>query len=359
MELEATRQAKLRELREAEARREKEEKEKMEKDRVGGFFEVMSGKMKGGLEKLGGGGPQEDKWWEEVPVGKLLNAPLDDDSVQFLLTQQVAVAEKLRDANMLDEQEQSKAQARERRMSMVAEPLASLGPFEMLTLNPRDINFIKEPTRPKYSLTLTGDLAKLKSPEWAFIGKSGWLSKWAAITLEGPARAAAGIPEQAAFFAWAFPLLGMTADASHQLLEGSQLPPAMYFVVNGGFVYADENLQPVQCNAVKGPGDELHFEGPFKLESAIRDQLILANRLRAPTIQHFLNKQITHFTWVEPGAPGIDAANGAFVYVYGEMDKQHDCFFRVSEASAASPGGSPARGARPPMTHDDSSDFAQ
>ena len=217
-----------------------------------------------------------------------------------------------------------------------ASPLKSLGPFEMATLSPRDIGFVKHPNTQKFTVSLTGELATLAEDEWAFIGNAGWCTQWSAITLARAARADAGIPEHAAFFAWAFPLLGMTANASQQLLAG-RLTHAMYFAVNGGFVYADERLQPVQCNAVKGQGDHLHFDGPHRLDETKREELTHSHELRAPTIKFLLDKQIMGFTWVEPGTTGMvtaagkECSNGAFVYVYGEGDKQYDCFFRVSD----------------------------
>jgi hypothetical protein len=137
------------------------------------------------------------------------------------------------------------------------------GPFELVALSPAAIGFTKKHGSQKYTVTFTNDLAKLGESRWASQVSSmegpeetssrkasGWLTKWAEITLALHVRTAAGIPKKAAYFAWAFPLLGITADASKLLLE-KKLPSAMHFVVNGGFVYSDKNYQPIQVCDVR------------------------------------------------------------------------------------------------------------
>ena len=192
----------------------------------------------------------------------------------------------------------------------------------------------------------------------------------AKVNLSGEQARAANIPQAAhhphGHFAFAFPLKGMnklTASDEDELERAARTSAELALLINGGFVYMDENEEVVQINAIVNASapDGLRFNGPFALPAAKRTELIRGRdglyRFQPPTLGFLKSKGVTCFTWIEPGglgraqstwtssilapygggsqtfAEGKDLAPyGAFVYLF--QDAAFDCYFAVDGKEA-------------------------
>ena len=221
----------------------------------------------------------------------------------------------------------------------------------MEKVNLEAISFVKEASRPRYTVSFDKKvLEKLRA--YPFLGRSGVISPWDTITLTGEARERAGIPVDADFFAWAYPLQNMAQIGEDDPLLKNVTDSGLAFVIHGGFIYANNSLHPVGLNAVMGAAPKgeglafdgphpkrLAFDGPHPLSSEMRSKLENANRFVPPTMPSLIKDGVIKFTWVEPsfepglrGKDGAEWRTGAFVYLYNEH--KYDCFFRVGPKPA-------------------------
>jgi len=225
--------------------------------------------------------------------------------------------------------------------------LRSLGPYRIAAMDISSVGLINEYGTPTYSVNFnTVALAGLKA--FPFLGKVSSLSPWDAILMEADERVRRGIPVGATYLAWAYPLPGVAEiETIDSMLEGASA--GLAFVINGGFVYANNNFKPVGVHAVMGTCNEndsmdantIVFDGPYPLQPSTRRKLEQGSRFLPPTVHAHLKDGVTGYTWFLPSdslstaqregseishATGGDATGG-FAFVYD--DHNHDCFFSV------------------------------
>lgn len=176
-----------------------------------------------------------------------------------------------------------------------------------------------------------GSGATTATPEAACIG-NGMLSPLATITLgSNEEREAAGIPLNAVFFAFAYPLpLEVEVRTLYnQFAATMEVPAWLDFALVGGFVYVDKDGRFLRANALTPSMTQSHqeassaqcieFEGPLPAPRKVGESLTRQGRM-APLTLAFHNFHT--FAWVNPGE-SVDGepldnstalAFGAFVY---------------------------------------------
>ena len=174
-------------------------------------------------------------------------------------------------------------------------------------------------------------LNRLSKPNESSSTIIGILSPLTPVTLGPEAKLAAGIPVNAAYFAFAYPLECLAAS-SKTLIETvigsvSRLDDELFFFfLLGGFCYFDERKTFVQANAISlkpSPG-ELRFGGPFPISAKASKLLKESARLRPLHIASLNDAGLRSFGWVNPGESlgpsdeplheSVDWQHGAFVY---------------------------------------------
>ena len=208
---------------------------------------------------------------------------------------------------------------------------------------------------------------------------SSVLSPMAVVTVPADHRELVGIPKDADFFSFAYPLSlskGLTDDlieaaAMEESEEGTHHHEAytqswLDFVLIGGFCYFDKDRNFLSGNALSaGDGNSHHnfgrlnLQGPLSGSKEAGRALEQAGRMQKVTVPALTLLGFTAFAWVNPsespgGQPlglrdGITLENGGFVY---EAPERNQLFvYRMSlpgdpplaapsgEASDVSPGG--------------------
>ena len=177
---------------------------------------------------------------------------------------------------------------------------------------------------------------------------SGYLSPPNKITIKGERARRAGIPQNAAFYCFAYPLESL--NGQHDRLMTQHGEPWLYFLLLGGFCYFDAERVLLQTNAlVLSPTErKLTLAGPFQPSSLAVAALQSASRMRAVTLTQLRDQGFQQFAWLNPAErPGdhpvlADAAeppqnNGAFLYLLaGEVDAV--VYFVIPRAPAVSEG---------------------
>ena len=169
-------------------------------------------------------------------------------------------------------------------------PLQSLGPFkgvpiEFVTLGVETIN-IMELQGGAYSINLDSPcLREVVKPHFE---ETGRLSPSSEISLTGTQRTAAGIPEGATHYAFAYPLPGFC--------DAGSVPLSDYrfcFLALGGFIYWGHGGYILGVNALT-MGEGLYFEGPYALKSTtLRSYLYDAGRVEEATAEALVQCHIT------------------------------------------------------------------
>ena len=183
--------------------------------------------------------------------------------------------------------------------------------------------------------------------------REGALSAWSALTLEGGAIQAVGVPPGAKFYAYAFPLSGVAQLPTDELDAftrrcfafgtggGSGSPgehdpelaphsqPELAFVLNGGLVFANDAFQTIGLGALcgeagggggDGAGGVLQLDGPHPVDPTTRERLAASHHCARPTSVSLRQAGVASHTWVEPreglaGADGDDWCTGALVFM--------------------------------------------
>lgn len=83
-----------------------------------------------------------------------------------------------------------------------------------------------------------------RNPQGTHSERRGHLSPIAPVTMRGPSAAMAGVPKEAALFAFAYPLACLRDDAERLLLARPE--PWLSFLLLGGFVYFDNERRVMQ-----------------------------------------------------------------------------------------------------------------
>ena len=159
----------------------------------------------------------------------------------------------------------------------------------------------------------------------------GTMSPKHKVTLELEKRKAAGVPEDALYFAFAYPLTPQSDGWFDAALNAPSLSlGARSFLVSGGFLYFDAYGKCIQVNAVSseyGLESQLEFDGPHRASHEAVAQLRAAGRLQPVTWKQLRAAGALEFCWVHPwerfGAERVALAkyestipNGAFLYAH-------------------------------------------
>ena len=163
----------------------------------------------------------------------------------------------------------------------------------------------------------------------------GVLSPMSPVSLDENTKMNAGIPRNAKFFAYAYPLDCLAADTASMLslIIGSMSrldDELFFFFLLGGFVYFDESQSFLQANAIsfKQTDRELRFDGPFHAKAEAADVLKRSGRLRPLSLRSLNDVGLLQLGWVNPmELPGgfmlhdtVDWKSGALVF--GRADGQ-------------------------------------
>jgi len=155
----------------------------------------------------------------------------------------------------------------------------------------------------------------------------GMLSPVSKLTIPTGRREAVSIPENAATYAFVYPL----SDLPEELGTGDpQRNPPMFSLLSvGGFMYfgTQRKSQPLAVNALTEDVDaQLHFakseQLPPSLDPILGDDAFREQRLQPVTLQALRSKDIQKFAWLRPNEyshatePWLHDPwpNGAFVY---------------------------------------------
>ena len=152
---------------------------------------------------------------------------------------------------------------------------------------------------------------------------SGRLAPPSKITIQGRRARIAGIPEEAKFYAFAYPLACLAG--LYETVEPTD--SWQYFLFLGGFCYFGADRQLLQTNAIVSSPSEnkLNLIGPFEPSAAAIAALHQQKRLMELTAGALRAAGFERWAWINPGErPGDEALladgnapvpnNGTFVY---------------------------------------------
>jgi len=125
-----------------------------------------------------------------------------------------------------------------------------------------------------------------------------------------------GIPSDATFFAWAYPVV---EDVGSPIRFREDASGA--FMRYGGFLYFDRDSSVVGANGIAPgpPGSRgLVFSWPQPLPDTVTECLTLQGRFQEVTLDVLVSKGATHFAWIRPNEfqDQLASANGAFAYKF-------------------------------------------
>ena len=164
-------------------------------------------------------------------------------------------------------------------------------------------------------------------------GKSmrGFLAPMTKVTLPDEVKESAGIPVNAVYYAFAYPLECL-AGQMQRLLNAEAGNPEEFawleFFLIGGFMYLDEKKNVLRCNALALTVQPafLFLAGPFTHSGNMTKVLKESGRLRPQPLEPVARyAQFTDMAWInsseKPGGVGLsdteDWADGAFYYTKG------------------------------------------
>ena len=154
----------------------------------------------------------------------------------------------------------------------------------------------------------------------------GYLSPPNKITIRGKRAKVAGIPSNASYYAFSYPLECLSGQ--YQRLVSADKPPEPWlcFLLIGGYLYYDVDRKLIQANAfVLQPTErKLTLAGPFRPSPMAVEALRSADRLRELTLAPLREQGFERWGWVNPAErPGGHALladggelpnNGAFLF---------------------------------------------
>ncbi|KAL1511499.1 hypothetical protein AB1Y20_006297 [Prymnesium parvum] len=153
---------------------------------------------------------------------------------------------------------------------------------------------------------------------------AGVCSPFSPITLSGADRTAAGVPPDAAFFTFAYPLKA-TRDHFQALLAHAHADPWLFFALLGGFCYFDESKTFIQANALTLGSSSHHMSlvGPYATSPAAAAWMDASGRMAPVTLEELRKAGFLNFAWIlpdeQPGGHSLSVAptsfaGGAFAY---------------------------------------------
>mmetsp|Transcript_120615 Transcript_120615/g.257594 ORF Transcript_120615/g.257594 Transcript_120615/m.257594 type:complete len:320 (+) Transcript_120615:88-1047(+) len=136
------------------------------------------------------------------------------------------------------------------------------------------------------------------------------------ITLDEETKAAACIPKDARFFAWAYPVVQDGAST----LNGFQGAEAA-FLEYGGYIYFNSSRDVVGTNSIlPAPLGSLGlmFGRSQQLPVAVADTLTRQGRFQEVTLAPLTQKGATHFAWIRPSefSDSVASPDGCFAYKF-------------------------------------------
>lgn len=155
---------------------------------------------------------------------------------------------------------------------------------------------------------------------------SGYLSPPNKITIRGERARIAGIPSNAAFFSFFYPLESLSGQYQRLASADEQPEPWLCFLLIGGYCYFDADRQLIQTNAfvLHQTERKLTLAGPFRPSPTAVAALRAASRLRELTLAPLREQGFERWAWVNPGErPGGHSlledggelpSNGAFMF---------------------------------------------
>eukprot|EP00933_Yihiella_yeosuensis_P019077 TRINITY_DN15493_c0_g3_i1.p1 TRINITY_DN15493_c0_g3~~TRINITY_DN15493_c0_g3_i1.p1 ORF type:complete len:343 (+),score=43.57 TRINITY_DN15493_c0_g3_i1:75-1031(+) len=135
------------------------------------------------------------------------------------------------------------------------------------------------------------------------------------ITLDSETKAAAQIPNEAAYFSWCYPMV-LTSDGP-RLTPGT---PQCNFLTFGGYIYFNGERDVVGTNAIS-PAPlgtlGLMFGRSQCLPHQAADSLTRQGRFQEITLEALATKGATHFAWIRPGEfDSVACPDGCFAYKF-------------------------------------------
>lgn len=204
--------------------------------------------------------------------------------------------------------------------------LTCLDPIGCVLANDLDI-VIYDIDSQMYQVFLTNYLTPLLGTQIDNGGMAiGSYSPASVITMDPHTRNIANIPDDAVYFAWAYPLSGLDLVSENDRRKLDTNNPSASFALFGGFVFFGENKKLLQANAIYG-GQNISFDLPKELSYGdMYSTYIGSGRLQMVTTQEFKDKDIESFCWVCPNemVGGVEIAPmGGLMFVYKDKKVQY------------------------------------
>ena len=123
------------------------------------------------------------------------------------------------------------------------------------------------------------------------------------VTLAGAQREAAGVPLDAAFFAFAYPLPSLTGWYEEMVVQQGRCDPWLFFLFLGGYCYFDADRKLIRINALMltPAAARLEMVGPYRPAADAIEELRRKERLQPVTLQPLVDAGFQSFGWVNPG----------------------------------------------------------
>jgi len=140
------------------------------------------------------------------------------------------------------------------------------------------------------------------------------------VTLSSHGRRLAGIPEEAEYFFWVFPLVQDRQGAIGVSPE-EQVEPLIQFLLQGGFCYCSDDGTVLSVDAISHKREDmfLQFDSPEVLPRAIVEKMRKRGRFHQVVAPFLRQRGAKQFCWVLPdeifGQVNVGGAHGAFVYL--------------------------------------------
>eukprot|EP00040_Diaphanoeca_grandis_P028765 m.167014 g.167014 ORF g.167014 m.167014 type:complete len:424 (+) comp31451_c0_seq1:358-1629(+) len=219
-----------------------------------------------------------------------------------------------------------------------APPLEALGPLEAK----RNVRVKLRTVEPvlKGSDGYNGTLYEITGPSKIVklctqinLSTLGTISPIGNVTLPPDIRKLANIPADAALFAFAYPLAGVSQLTNEELELFSTDNDLHTFVTIGGYVYFNIKGEVLQVNAI-GIGPGLFFDGPHTLPMSELVELQKQGRMQPVSAGALRDTGAEYFCWLRPGEEQtlkglpVPVPDGAFCYDYCG-DGSNNRYFRV------------------------------
>jgi len=178
------------------------------------------------------------------------------------------------------------------------------------------------------------DLSRLKCPDTSQMSEfckslkphkaaTSCMSAIAALNIPEAERRRLKIPAAGQYFAWSYPfslVRSWKSSTSELPKPEASMDPDVAFLTVGGFVYFDDNYQPVHINAaVPDPKGRLRFGPPRHVPHAWAERQLARGCFQPITLQMLLKQGASDYTWLPPlvnhSSAEPDCPYGGFAYL--------------------------------------------